>query len=112
MQEGNMQERTLFKTHCMDDCGSGPSVCHAPTLSYSSPVMHPVPTIPGALPATQGERSQRIYDKYGTTMLNVEGTHTGGALERKAACNALFQKVSVTACCQTRGWIGKLPPSH
>ena len=39
-----------------------------------------------------GERSQRIYDKYGTMMLNTEGFSATG-LERKATCKALFQKV-------------------
>jgi hypothetical protein len=31
------------------------------------------------------ERSQRIYDKYGTLMLNTEGM-TADGLERKATC--------------------------
>ncbi|GAX73835.1 hypothetical protein CEUSTIGMA_g1285.t1 [Chlamydomonas eustigma] len=38
------------------------------------------------------ERSQRIYDKYGTMMLNTEG-FTAQGLERKATCKALFQKI-------------------
>jgi hypothetical protein len=38
------------------------------------------------------ERSQRIYDKYGTMMLNTEGFTVQG-LERKATCKALFQKI-------------------
>ncbi|KAG1681170.1 hypothetical protein FOA52_015613 [Chlamydomonas sp. UWO 241] len=39
-----------------------------------------------------GERAQRIYDEYGTLMVNTEGFSTGG-LARKAACKALCQKV-------------------
>lgn len=38
------------------------------------------------------ERSQRIYDKYGTMMLNTEGFSASG-LERKATCKSLFQKM-------------------
>ncbi|KAG2491532.1 hypothetical protein HYH03_010104 [Edaphochlamys debaryana] len=38
------------------------------------------------------ERSQRIYEKYGTLMLNTEGLTLQGA-QRKASCTALFRKV-------------------
>ncbi|KAL6759739.1 hypothetical protein V8C86DRAFT_2568137 [Haematococcus lacustris] len=38
------------------------------------------------------ERSQRVYDKYGTLMLNTDGMSSGG-VERKAACTALFRKL-------------------
>eukprot|EP00775_Hariotina_reticulata_P006447 gene6447-6676_t len=38
------------------------------------------------------ERAQRIYDKYGTLMLNVDGM-TAEGLERKATCQALFRKL-------------------
>ena len=45
------------------------------------------------------ERSQRIYDKYGTMMLNTEGFSATG-LERKATCKALFQKVLFLSECE------------
>lgn len=38
------------------------------------------------------ERAQRVYDKYGTLMMNAEGM-TAAGLERKATCRALFQKL-------------------
>jgi hypothetical protein len=38
------------------------------------------------------ERAQRIYDKYGTLMLNVDG-FTAEGVERKATCRALFSKL-------------------
>ncbi|GIL93335.1 hypothetical protein Vretifemale_20745 [Volvox reticuliferus] len=38
------------------------------------------------------ERATRIYDKYGTLMLNTEGLTLAGA-QRKATCTALFRKV-------------------
>ncbi|KAF8069554.1 PTRH2 [Scenedesmus sp. PABB004] len=38
------------------------------------------------------ERAQRIYDKYGTLMLNVDGMTPEG-VERKATCRALFAKL-------------------
>lgn len=38
------------------------------------------------------ERAQRIYDKYGSLMLNTEGM-TAAGIERKATCQALFSKV-------------------
>lgn len=38
------------------------------------------------------ERSQRVYDKYGSLMLNTEGMTLQGA-QRKATCTALFRKV-------------------
>lgn len=41
------------------------------------------------------ERSQRVYDKYGSLMLNTEGMTLAG-MQRKATCTALFRKV---------GWI-------
>jgi len=36
------------------------------------------------------ERSQRIYDKYGTLMLNTDGMTPEG-LERKATCRSVRQ---------------------
>lgn len=46
------------------------------------------------------ERAQRIYDQYGTLMLNTDGFTTSG-LERKATCKALFQKMLyLTECDQ------------
>eukprot|EP00198_Chlamydomonas_reinhardtii_P005783 XP_001695119.1 predicted protein [Chlamydomonas reinhardtii] len=38
------------------------------------------------------ERSARVYDKYGTLMLNTEGLTLSGA-QRKATCMALFRKI-------------------
>ncbi|KAI8469776.1 MAG: hypothetical protein J3K34DRAFT_469711 [Monoraphidium minutum] len=38
------------------------------------------------------ERSQRIYDKYGTLMLSTDGMSAGG-LQRKATCRGLFSKM-------------------
>lgn len=38
------------------------------------------------------ERASRIYDKYGTLMLNTDGM-TAEGLERKATCRALFSKL-------------------
>jgi hypothetical protein len=38
------------------------------------------------------ERAQRIYDKYGTLMLNIDGM-TAEGVERKATCQALFRKL-------------------
>jgi len=38
------------------------------------------------------ERADRIYDKYGTLMLNTEGM-TAAGIERKASCQALFRKM-------------------
>jgi len=38
------------------------------------------------------ERAQRIYDKYGTLMLNTEGM-TNEGIERKATCQALVRKL-------------------
>uniref|UniRef100_A0A383V399 Armadillo-like repeats domain-containing protein n=1 Tax=Tetradesmus obliquus TaxID=3088 RepID=A0A383V399_TETOB len=38
------------------------------------------------------ERAARIYDKYGTLMLNVDG-FTAEGVERKATCRALFSKL-------------------
>eukprot|EP00200_Dunaliella_tertiolecta_P002489 CAMPEP_0202346298 /NCGR_PEP_ID=MMETSP1126-20121109/5147_1 /ASSEMBLY_ACC=CAM_ASM_000457 /TAXON_ID=3047 /ORGANISM="Dunaliella tertiolecta, Strain CCMP1320" /LENGTH=394 /DNA_ID=CAMNT_0048937683 /DNA_START=1327 /DNA_END=2511 /DNA_ORIENTATION=- len=38
------------------------------------------------------ERAQRIYDKYGTLMLNTEGMTPEG-IERKATCQNLFRKL-------------------
>eukprot|EP00878_Enallax_costatus_P021999 GHUV01023321.1.p1 GENE.GHUV01023321.1~~GHUV01023321.1.p1 ORF type:complete len:134 (+),score=37.91 GHUV01023321.1:126-527(+) len=38
------------------------------------------------------ERAQRIYDKYGTLMLNTDGM-TAEGIERKATCRALFSKL-------------------
>ncbi|KAG2428421.1 hypothetical protein HXX76_011541 [Chlamydomonas incerta] len=38
------------------------------------------------------ERSARVYDKYGSLMLNTEGLTLAGA-QRKATCMALFRKV-------------------
>ncbi|KAF6265236.1 hypothetical protein COO60DRAFT_1623915 [Scenedesmus sp. NREL 46B-D3] len=38
------------------------------------------------------ERAQRIYDKYGTLMLNVDG-FTAEGVERKATCRGLFSKL-------------------
>ena len=38
------------------------------------------------------ERAQRIYDKYGTMMLNTEGM-TAEGVERKATCQALVSKL-------------------
>lgn len=38
------------------------------------------------------ERAQRIYDSYGTLMLNTEGMSAGG-VERKATCQNLFRKL-------------------
>ncbi|KAG2451022.1 hypothetical protein HYH02_004292 [Chlamydomonas schloesseri] len=45
------------------------------------------------------ERSARIYDKYGTLMLNTEGLTLAGA-QRKATCMALFRKVLYLAECE------------
>lgn len=45
------------------------------------------------------ERAQRIYDKYGTLMLNTEGFSTSG-LERKATVKALSQKVLFLVECE------------
>ncbi|KXZ52969.1 hypothetical protein GPECTOR_8g341 [Gonium pectorale] len=45
------------------------------------------------------ERSSRIYDKYGTLMLNTEGLTLSGA-QRKATCTALFRKVLYLAECE------------
>ncbi|GMH34080.1 hypothetical protein BSKO_01914 [Bryopsis sp. KO-2023] len=42
--------------------------------------------------AALNERAQRIYDKYGTLMLNTQGL-TGSGIERKATCKALFSKL-------------------
>jgi len=38
------------------------------------------------------ERAQRIYDKYGTLMVNTEGM-TAAGIERKATCRNLFRKL-------------------
>jgi len=38
------------------------------------------------------ERSQRVYEKYGSLMLNTEGMTSAG-IERKATCQALFSKL-------------------
>eukprot|EP00210_Caulerpa_lentillifera_P001951 g1872.t1 len=38
------------------------------------------------------ERAQRIYEKYGTLMLNTAGMTSAG-VERKATCQALFSKI-------------------
>jgi hypothetical protein len=38
------------------------------------------------------ERAQRIYDKYGTLLLNTEGMTSEG-VERKATCQALVKKL-------------------
>ncbi|GFR52958.1 hypothetical protein Agub_g15631 [Astrephomene gubernaculifera] len=45
------------------------------------------------------ERSARIYDKYGTLMLNTEGLTLTGA-QRKATCTALFRKLLYLAECE------------
>ncbi|GLC45907.1 hypothetical protein PLESTF_000711100 [Pleodorina starrii] len=45
------------------------------------------------------ERATRIYDKYGTLMLNTEGLTLAGA-QRKATCTALFRKVLYLAECE------------
>ncbi|EFJ51676.1 hypothetical protein VOLCADRAFT_116322 [Volvox carteri f. nagariensis] len=44
------------------------------------------------------ERATRIYDKYGTLMLNTEGLTLSGA-QRKATCTSLFRKVLYLAEC-------------
>jgi len=38
------------------------------------------------------ERAQRVYEKYGSLMLNTEGMTSAG-IERKATCQALFSKL-------------------
>lgn len=62
-------------------------------------VTPPHPTPQTGLGLTDGdagealrERSARVYDKYGTLMLNTEGLTLSGA-QRKATCMALFRKV-------------------
>lgn len=45
------------------------------------------------------ERAQRIYDKYGTLMLNTEGM-TAQGVERKATCRALFAKMLYLTECE------------
>ncbi len=61
--------------------------------------LHPFPDTQNGLGLTDadvgealGERATRIYDKYGTLMLNTEGLTLAGA-QRKATCTALFRKV-------------------
>lgn len=44
-------------------------------------------------------RAQRVYNTYGTLMLNTEGFTTVG-LERRTACKALFQKLLYLSECE------------
>lgn len=44
------------------------------------------------------ERAQRVYDKYGTLILNPEGFTSVGQ-KRKEACRALCQKILFLAEC-------------
>ncbi len=45
------------------------------------------------------ERAQRIYDKYGTLMLQTSGMTPEG-VERKATCQALYSKMLYLTECQ------------